>query len=803
MKYKKLLSRHNDKFLNISLSEWIRVLPAFIIKLLIQVSVIAGGTIITALFIEEYGADKLPIFFMIQALLVIFGTTIASGFLKKHQPSNLIIWGSFLASLCFISASFIKDQPIFYFSILFIGFSIFLTQVSIWMLLFIENLFSPLEGERTIPVIESAEPIGGIVSGLVIISFVSEISALRMILIVGVILAIVPSFLLVSIQKLNSIPVLKVRRKHRLQKQIKRNMFQNSIRFFRKNRFVTGLFISIFLTFFIVQILEYQYTLAVDEKVQIEAAHSYGPHTEHAIANALTHNFGEIQIGIFGILFFIQILFASRLLQMLGVMKTFALGPLLSLISFSAMFFHPSFITTILAKGTFEVTHGIGKNAFANIFYALHEDIRDDAKEVLEGIGKPLGLFFGTVAILLMELFLPHEKLSIWITITLCITTAFLFFLILRLQKKYTLVSKRKLCSQGNLPEKMNAIEILSQKGHIGSTEYLIEALHKKNELPEVQIKILKVMGILEDQMAIPAILKSFHSPQQSIRLAAVRALGNYQHLGKKFFSQAFSVYSMQSALKEIFLDNRDMDIKIAAIKVFANLKDPSIIPFLIKILKTKDPELMAESVSVCGMFKDVGTISYLEKHLNDPSPQVRAATIIALWQFRRLRVKLLGKMVDMLDSKNEEDLLAGIHTVGETKSVQERERLIDFLSNKNERVRRYAAIALAKMNENKAIEHLVEFLFHEEKIVGLKTKKMMRGVHKKIQNKIKKRSIQEAIARVSKILKKSKTSILEDLKPKDLHEIFHLFHLIDAEREMWKIRMILKEKGERLPVYS
>jgi HEAT repeat protein/MFS family permease len=673
-----------------------------------------------------------------------------------------------------------------------------MSQVYIWLSLFIENLFSPLESERVFPVIESSEPIGGILSGLLIITLVEKVSVLNMLTISGAILLAIPILMYFAVQKLESISVLRTLREERNTKNSQKNLFVSGLRFFRNHRFVGGLFVVVFFSYFAYQLLEYNYAAAVYQHTRHSEEYTYGPidSESKSYADALTHNFGQIQTLIFSLLFLVQVLFASGILRRIGVMQTYALAPLFSFFSFAAMFIHPAFFTTILAKGVFEVSSGLGKNAYLASFYALREEVRGEAKEVIDGIGKPIGLLFGTFALLALEALLPTDKMIQQTTMLLVGISMISFFVVLTLRAEYTSASKKKLFSELDITEKMNAIEILGQRGHLLSEECLIDALRNKKELPEVKKKILQVIGSLEEEKAIPDIIHCFYDKDKEIRLEAVKALGKYKHLGKKFFSQAFSVYSMQSSLKELFLKSKSTSIKVAAIKVFANLKDPEIIPFLIEALKSNDSEIRAEAVSVCGLFHDASTIRHLKPLLKDKIPRVRSATIVALWQFLELRLELMEILSRMLHSKRESEVLAGIFAAGETGSLQEKECLFALLKNKNERIRRHAAISLGKMNEKSAAEHILYFLFHKEKNIGKKTKEMTKSIHKNIRKTVEKRSIQEVIDRVSHILHSAGNPVLENLATKELTELLHLFHLINAEREVWKIRMILSERN-------
>ena len=106
--------------------------------------------------------------------------------------------------------------------------------------------------------------------------------------------------------------------------------------------------------------------------------------------------------------------------------------------------------------------------------------------------------------------------------------------------------------------------------------------------------------------------------------------------------------------------------------------------------------------------------------------------------------------------------------------------------------IRHHAAIALAKMNDESSIDHLLHFLFHEKKALGQKTRKLLNLVHEDIGRAVRKKSLREVARRISELFEKSKTNILEHFSREDLLELAHLFSLVNAEKESWRIRAVL-----------
>ena len=775
--------------LNIAPHEGKRALLAFLLRLCFQTAFVTGSTVLLALFVGEYHIEKLPLLFIFQSIFVIFGTSIFSGMLQRFSLSRMILGGSLLASALLLSAFFFQDSSLLFFFFLIGGMSFSLAQVSIWLSLFIEKLFTPLEGERIFPLVESSEPIGGILAGVLIIGLLPYFHPQSILLFVLLLVLFLIPLLVLTQKKHRMVPKFSIQ-KEESKEEKRKDVLQDTIRFFRHSPFFTGIFFVIFLQFFIIHLLEFQYTSAVD--AQSNASGSAEGH-----ADALTHSLGALHILINGILLFVQLFFASRIVQKLGIIRSFSLGPISSFFSFLVLLINFQFATAVFAKGSFEVANGISRNSFASVFYAMRERIRDEAKEFLEGIAKPLGSLVGTLSILLLQFLVPASWLSSSLSLALVLVALVASFLAWNLQKHYTMLSRKNLESQKNLLEKMNAIEILSQPGHEHATEYLVRALSFKREIPEVKIKILTVLGEMKDSSAVPALLTCFKEENPDIRLAAINALSHFDNLGKQFFSQAFSRYCVQESLKKLYVQSRSKSLKVAAVKVFANLRDPEIIPFLIDILEKQkdDPEICAETIAVCALFHDASAISYIQPFLQSSHPRVRSASIIALWQFDVVRLSLLIEMAGMLESKEEEVLLAGIYAVGETRSTQEKSRLRKLLKSESENVRQHAAIALAKMNEEEAIEHIISFLFHPEKIVSQKTKKMLKAVHEDIQQGVHKKSLQRVSHRIQEIFSQTNSLSLEELSDDHLEELLHLLTLIGAEQEMWKVHIVLSER--------
>jgi HEAT repeat protein len=240
--------------------------------------------------------------------------------------------------------------------------------------------------------------------------------------------------------------------------------------------------------------------------------------------------------------------------------------------------------------------------------------------------------------------------------------------------------------------------------------------------------------------------------------------------------------------------------MRSAIVKVFASIHHPEVVNLLLEGLHLPDPEVRSDIILIMGMFKDSTISHYIDPFLQDPHPKVRANTIIALWQFKKYRLKLLMPLLAMLESDEKEMKLSGIYTVGAIRAIQEIPRLLDFLEDEDLDVRRYAAIALAKMDNAFSVEALVYLVMHPDEETARKTKLMLSSVSVYTRKLVKTLMQQEITTRLWEKYGHTKRIPIEELGQADLKELLYYYELLDEDKEALKIKGILyghkKEQG-------
>lgn len=750
-----------------------------------------GSTIILALFVEQYHIENLPLLYIISALFVVAGSIVFSFVLDRFEKKREILYLTLFACFGFMLSPYFQENPIMLFGILFVSISVILAQLNIITSLFIEELFSPLESERTFPIIESSEPLGGIAAGSILYVGVTffHFSAMHLLYFVGGIIVLVIPVLLIFTKVAEKVPKLESHEERIAKKHNRMEKTQKGLRHIKGLPFLKGMALIVFLHFAFVNLVEFQYTTVLDAAVVHEDS------GEESHADALTHGLAFWHVMFSLIAFLAQILSVSRIHKKLGVMKSMQIHPLLNIIGAGALFMKFGYATGVAARGMFELSTIMHRTSYHASFYVIKKSIREHVKEFMEGIVRPFGIIAGTLILYLIIYFIPESYQHNAISACMILIMVIMVFLLHRMRAQYTLTAKKNLNSRNPNVEKINAVEILAQRGHKNVSDILGKNLHDKQHV-HIQCKLLDTIGSAQDVDSIPDVLRMFQSKNVQVQLAAVQSLMEYQDLGGHFFSQSFAKHRVIESLQNLFLETKSKKVKSAVVQAFKNINNADIIPFLLKALKSKDEQIIADAISVCGLFHDINSAYYIENFLYSENPRIKSTAIIALWNFSPFRLKTLIQLTKMLESKDEEMRISGIYSLGEIRALQEVPKLEKFLEHENENIKCHAAVALAKMNKDYSVDYIMPFLLHSDKELSRSTRKLLKNIPDSLKKTIRNILIHEISYKIHNILSEAKTSILEELSEVQLKNLHYYYELISEIKEVLRIEEeILKRK--------
>lgn len=680
-----------NRILNLQAHEWPRLLVSWSMTFLTRIGFIIGSTILLATFLTQSGAQLLPAFFLGNALLSMLGTVLYRPLLHRVRREVLITY-TVLYSAAFLIASvaFLPQGDSTFFVFYMIGQAVFVTQLGILISLFNEDLFTPLESQRVFPVIESAETLGGIVGGFLLSTFSHSFPAYKfMVFWVILLLMIVPIVLLFNPRTLD-VPKLE-EHKHAPKKLLTR------FKELKKIPFLKGLLIVVFLHWAVMNIVEFQYTNALQDAVA---------HSEH-YEEDLTSRLGTLHMFFFSVALFIQLIAASRVLTSLGVVWSMMLHPIGVILNVLAMTYHYTFASAALVKGGFEFTNIFFKNGYDSTYYGIPHELRDDAKEVLQGMIKPMGAILGTGLMLGISLLFEDARMILALNALIIFLAGFMGFWLYRMSASYTEMCEHNLSHKLDLSTRLNAVEILGQKGH-GHLPMSLQRILKRPQEPVVlKEKIIRTLGLREDVTAVETLLTLLDTRSEQIRYAVIQALRRFEVLKKPSLTHSFTRTRVLHTLEQHLLTEKDELVRDALVDCLFRMDSQRFTDFVLRGLK-EDPQHKAKLIRMLKLFSDPNLKYYLAPALEDKDPEVRAAALVALWKDDSMHSTLVHHLEQMLIGTKKEALLAAIVAAGEVRYKPAQSQLRAYSKESDVQLQKAALLSLAQLEDEEVIPSLI-----------------------------------------------------------------------------------------------
>ncbi|MEA3304948.1 MAG: hypothetical protein U9Q15_04435 [Patescibacteria group bacterium] len=458
--YQKNIIRKIQTLIDIAPHEWFRVWYLFLITFFFMVGHVFGHAIILASVTTTMGIYALPYFLIIAAVFAMVGTTVFARIIAKYDKPKLFVGLSLAAVVTLVAAYIVGDSHLYlFYSLVLLVVSVFQVQLHTILALMKEHKFSPLESQRTFPVIESSELLAGIVGGGVISLFIGHgffahyihlsVNDFLLFWAGALLLAVITHYVFLFFEKRQ--PVLVAAHEENENLMHFTDSLQQAYKYFSENKFLRNIAFFVFLQFAVFQAFEFLYTFYLSSHDD-----SHGESILHGLGYYV---FITSIIGIF-----LQVFVSSFISKKLGVVKNLLLHPFLTLPVGFLMQFQFSQGSVIGAKGMFDVTKQIAKNAYMSSLYAIPDNIRQLAKPFLDGFVAQLGIIFSTGFLILFELFLhDHVTLaaSIFINILLFTMIIVLFYFREIYTGQVTMNLKNFSYSE---EERFSFIEILGQK---------------------------------------------------------------------------------------------------------------------------------------------------------------------------------------------------------------------------------------------------------------------------------------------------------------------------------------------------
>lgn len=828
-----------SRIFNIAPTEWPRVTECWLITFFFKIGAALGWTTVTAAFVSHFGIVFLPTLFVLNALLIMVSTFFFEKLIMRIKREVLMILMLLFGAICLLFASMLYDRsPLIFFALIIFAESVFFAQFNVFIPILVGDRFTPMESQKTFPFIESAETIGGILGGILVGILAFRIPVpIFLYLWMGFLASVVLVFIITSY--IRSVPPLPFRTIQQQESPLStRDEIKKIFLGIKKLPFLKGLIVIVLLQWVFMNILEFQYTKAIEQRVtktseqtvanleptwfhaallhSPEGVPSTPPEKQKRVLSPMEQEEFAAQLGTFKSIFhfaalIVQALLASRFITSLGIVGSLLLHPIIMLLSLVGMFLKFGFLSSVIGRGAFEVTNVIHKNAYFASHYALPRDIRDQAAEFLEGVIRPMGTIVGMLFVLGLQLVFSGKDLSMWIHSIMFTLMIIILIATIRLQRLYTAVTRTQLFSNLPYPDHLNAIEILAQKGHRQAPFILMQKLRetgKENGANQsssvIRVKLLSALGQFRDYTTLPEILEALYDADPEVRLEAAHALMNFYDIGEKFYAQAFSRYRMVETLKEVFRKEQSTAVRSAIIRLFSLLRQPDTVAFLLDILKNDQIETKAACIYTLGLFKDPNAAYYIKPFLEDENPGIRASAISALWQFSYYRKLLEEQLNAMLESSDSSLQKAALFAIGESGLCHAyRHQLMRFLEGVDPLLQREAAFALTKCGEERGFSTLLETFLD----LPSNDFDSLRRLFKRLKPKA--RKVAEYIIRhriseeLAFLMKQRGPVTIHEISQEALQRLQRLYRLSEQHEELFAIEEALRENQEKMPALA
>ncbi|MBD3328381.1 MFS transporter [Candidatus Peregrinibacteria bacterium] len=688
-----------EKFINISSSEVPRTAYAWWLRFLFKTGHVIGWTTIIAITVVHYSITALPVIILAQAVFIMVGMMLFSVLIDKLSAKKIIMISTLAAMTFIFLAAFFYQTT--YLSLIFglIASGLFISQSSMILSSYTEDHFSPLEAERTFPVIESSETLGGVIGGLILAFFSSYASSILLalwILFLGL-------FLMMLLLWSPKLPFfMKKAEKSSKNKYKGVNHWNTITKAFTEIRRVP--FLQILIAILVIhwitsQFVEFLYTNAIDQSVSHE-----GTMEDHE--SSLTHGLGSLHTMFHSFAFLTELALAGRFIKKMGVYAGFMLHGIMTLIGSVMLMFGYSYFTAVLVKNNFKISSIVQKSCYENTYYAFKYGTQKDLREFFEGVIYPISAIVGTILIIIVQAIFVGSMFEFLLPVLLMAMVVTMIMFTLPLQKKYTEVAISNLNSDYPLA-KIHAIEILAQKGHKQS----YDLFHKMYRLGDINLSLKR---------------KIVYSLAHLGNVRAVNLMMNIIQSYDNRLSDG-ALYTLKKLCPILKKDTKRQDLY------------QSVIAQLLKYIRTCDDErLRAQAVGVLGEYDHEAIVPFL---MSD-SGALQAEAAVCLWHKNKYRDNIRRMIREFINTANNDNYWNLIHLVGRINIKEIHDLLSDLSMSKDDELRMLAYYGLVRIGYTGCITRLINLLLFGNDLIFQKGTELMKTLEATEKRKVAKKLI-------------------------------------------------------------
>ena len=604
-----------------------------------------------SLFLEWLTVKKLPLAYMLTALLIGFFVTLNSKLLQRMKRELYIS-----ISLAFFIMSFLVFWWLFkiewkWLSLVFWFWADVFTATSVtqfWIL--VNDEFNPRQAKRMIGFLVSGGLLGGITGALLASSLVSIIRTEDLLLACPVLLIV--CLILMLSRRGFKISKGKTEIKQAEEKKREKVSYRKSFQMFAKNRHLVILGGIMASTIIVTTLIDFQFNSVVEKK------------------------FMELdtRTAFLGTFFFVLLVFSyllhvsttNRILKNFGIHTAILITPLILLIGTLAVFFVP--ITALIfwavpLKGADKsLAHSLSQSVRELLYIPVAPDIKYKAKVFIDLFVNKFAKGLAAVLLLLFFTLLGFtvKQLSFVVVFFILVWIGLNW----RMTKEYVGIVKKNLNIKWQ-----DADKFISDKIDVDMTKLVFDTLHNKNR--SSVLYAMNIFDLIKSDKMSPELKGIISSKCDEIRACSMDSLLELDgeallpemddaieegHLDTQI-NEIMSLDVYQELMEEeigkiVHKKSKEADVaKMEAAKVIG-MMDPSssLISHLTRLLKEDSPEVRRYALESAGKLKKRKLVSIVLAQLKNPMTGREAGNALVAYG-----TKILGTLKDYLADENED----------------------------------------------------------------------------------------------------------------------------------------------------
>ena len=604
-----------------------------------------------SLFLEWLTVKKLPLAYMLTALLIGFFVTLNSKLLQRMKRELYIS-----ISLAFFIMSFLVFWWLFkiewkWLSLVFWFWADVFTATSVtqfWIL--VNDEFNPRQAKRMIGFLVSGGLLGGITGALLASSLVSIIRTEDLLLACPVLLIV--CLILMLSRRGFKISKGKTEIKQAEEKKREKVSYRKSFQLFAKNRHLVILGGIMASTIIVTTLIDFQFNSVVEKKfMELDTRTAF---------------LGTFFFALLVFSYLLHVSTTNRILKNFGIHTAILITPLILLIGTLAVFFVP--ITALIfwavpLKGADKsLAHSLSQSVRELLYIPVAPDIKYKAKVFIDLFVNKFAKGLAAVLLLLFFTLLGFtvKQLSFVVVFFILVWIGLNW----RMTKEYVGIVKKNLNIKWQ-----DADKFISDKIDVDMTKLVFDTLHNKNR--SSVLYAMNIFDLIKSDKMSPELKGIISSKCDEIRACSMDSLLELDgeallpemddaieegHLDTQI-KEIMSLDVYQELMEEeigkiVHKKSKEADVaKMEAAKVIG-MMDPSssLISHLTRLLKEDSPEVRRYALESAGKLKKRKLVSIVLAQLKNPMTGREAGNALVAYG-----TKILGTLKDYLADENED----------------------------------------------------------------------------------------------------------------------------------------------------